>query len=315
MLVAVYDIKNSGPRHRFVANGKLVHNSDSINMQNLPSRGANANKLKRAIIAPPGHVLIDADSSQIEARTLAWWSGHGERVVDFAEKRDVYRKMASAIYNKPAESITTSERFVGKSAVLGCGYGLGAVKFQSGMQTFNVSLELEECRRIVNVYRSTHSPVVELWRQAQRAIEALARKDHAPLGKPGVVEVVPSESAIRLPSGLLIRYDDLRAEPGEKGMEYSYVTRKGRVRLYGGKCVENLCQGIARCIISEQMLRVSKRYRVVLTVHDAIMIVAHKSEADEARAYVEECMRWVPEWAAGLPLDCESGMAESYGDC
>jgi DNA polymerase I-like protein with 3'-5' exonuclease and polymerase domains len=79
--------------------------------------------------------------------------------------------------------------------------------------------------------------------------------------------------------------------------------------------VENFVQGVARCVISEQMLRVSKRYKVVLTVHDAITVVAPQAEADEARAYVEECMRWVPEWATGLPVDCESGMAQSYGDC
>jgi DNA polymerase I-like protein with 3'-5' exonuclease and polymerase domains len=63
------------------------------------------------------------------------------------------------------------------------------------------------------------------------------------------------------------------------------------------------------------MLKISKRYKVVLTVHDAVACIAKKEEAEEARAYVETCMRWTPDWAEGLPLNCESGMAESYGDC
>jgi DNA polymerase I-like protein with 3'-5' exonuclease and polymerase domains len=54
---------------------------------------------------------------------------------------------------------------------------------------------------------------------------------------------------------------------------------------------------------------------VVLTVHDAAAIIAPIDEAKEAQAFVEECMRWVPKWATGLPLACESGMGESYGDC
>ena len=80
-------------------------------------------------------------------------------------------------------------------------------------------------------------------------------------------------------------------------------------------CVENFCQAVARCIIAEQMLRISKRYKVVLTVHDAIAIIAKVEEADEARAFVEENMRWRPLWALDLPLACESGMGASYGDC
>lgn len=80
-------------------------------------------------------------------------------------------------------------------------------------------------------------------------------------------------------------------------------------------CVENFTQAVARCIVAEQMLRVAKRYKVVLTVHDAVAIVARKDEAEEAQAYLEDCMRWNPAWAHGLPLSCESGIGESYGDC
>jgi DNA polymerase len=94
-----------------------------------------------------------------------------------------------------------------------------------------------------------------------------------------------------------------------------YDARRGVNKIYGGKLVENICQGIARCIIGEQMIRIAKRYKVVLTVHDAIACVALEKEAQEAVAYVEECMKWVPEWALGLPLSCEVGFGKSYGEC
>jgi hypothetical protein len=99
--------------------------------------------------------------------------------------------------------------------------------------------------------------------------------------------------------------------------EMVYDQKKGRAiltsRIYGGKCVENVCQALARIVIGEQMLMVARRLRVVMTVHDAVGALAPVDKADEARAYVEACMRTRPEWAAGLPLNCESKMGVSYG--
>jgi DNA polymerase I-like protein with 3'-5' exonuclease and polymerase domains len=60
---------------------------------------------------------------------------------------------------------------------------------------------------------------------------------------------------------------------------------------------------------------ISERYRVVLTVHDAVGAIAPKDQAEQAQQYIERCMRTVPQWAAGLPLNCESGTGLSYGDC
>ena len=79
--------------------------------------------------------------------------------------------------------------------------------------------------------------------------------------------------------------------------------------------VENLCQAIARCVIGWQMLQISKKYRVAMTVHDSVVCVVPDGEVAEAQAYVEHCMRSLPDWAAGLPVDCESGTGKSYGDC
>jgi DNA polymerase I-like protein with 3'-5' exonuclease and polymerase domains len=68
-------------------------------------------------------------------------------------------------------------------------------------------------------------------------------------------------------------------------------------------------------VIGEQMLRISKRYKVALTVHDAVMAIVNEEERDDAIRYVAECMSWRPKWAQTLPLACEIGAGKNYSDC
>jgi len=289
---------------------------DKINLQNLPSRGVNGKKLKRSIIAPEGYTLIDADSAQIEARVLAWLAEQDDLTKAFTDGEDVYVKMASRIYDKAEEDITKDERFVGKTTILGAGYGMGALKFQSQLKTFGSDMKIEEARRVIKIYRETNWKIDKLWRDAQQILVSLSNKDQPKrLGRGKVLITVPKENAIRLPSGLLMRYEGLDYEIGEKGEDFSYQTRRGRTRIYGGKVVENVCQAIARCIIGEQMLEINKKHRAVLTVHDSIVCCVKDEEVTDAQKYIEECMRWTPEWADGLPINCESGTGKTYGDC
>ena len=289
--------------------------SDKINLQNLPSRGPDGKYLKRSILAPNGSVLIDCDSSQIEARVLAWLAGQEDLVEDFANKEDVYVKMASRIYNLPEDQISKDQRFVGKTTILGAGYGMGALKFQAQLKTFGVDIDLEEARRIIDIYRKSNGNISRLWRDSQFMIKNLANKVPTRVGRHDVIRSLAKQSAVSLPSGLLMRYEDLRGENSERGYQYTYKTRKGRTKIYGGKFVENACQAVSRCIIGEQMLRISAKYKVVLTVHDSLVVCVKEDEAQEARTYIEKCMRTVPTWAEGLPLDCESGVGKAYGDC
>ena len=288
---------------------------DKINMQNLPSRGVNGKKLKRSIIAPEGHTVVEADSAQIEARVLAWLAGQDDLVSAFTNGEDVYKKMASRIYGVKEEDVTKDQRFVGKTTILGAGYGMGAVKFQAQLKTFGFDMDLAEARRVISIYREANGSINRLWREAQNMIVGLSRGDNVPFGKEGVLDVVPQESAVRLPSGLLLRYDDLRFDQTDKGTEFHYKTRRGRTRIYGGKVIENVCQAIARCIIGEQMLLIAKKHHVVLTVHDSIVCCVPDEDVAQAQIDVEKSMRWVPEWADGLPIDCEAGIGKSYGDC
>ena len=146
-------------------------------------------------------------------------------------------------------------------------------------------------------------------------MKALYYGNSAPLGLKGVLQVDPGKGGVLLPSGLYLRYPELQAEQEERGLQFTYKTREGPKKIYGGKVVENICQAIARCIIGEQMLKIPKEYKVVLTVHDSIVCCVPETEVSDAQVSIEKCMRWIPEWAEGLPLDCESGVGDSYGDC
>lgn len=311
------DIANRGllpvPVRYYAAHTGRWGGDDKINLQNLPSRGPNGKMLKKSIIAPKGYMLVDCDSSQIEARVLAWLAGQDDLVEAFQEGRDVYKKMASAIYNVPEDKVTKEQRFVGKTTILGCGYGMGAVRFQDQLKSFGTDIDVNEARRIVDIYRKTNHKISQFWKDAQQTLVNMSQGRKFNLGKS--LEVVPEEYAIRLPSGLLMRYEDLQFEQNEKGLQFDYKTRRGRVKIYGGKVTENVCQGIARCIIGEQMLAISKRYRVVLTVHDSVVCCVPEDELTVAQGYIEQCMRLVPKWAEGMPINCESGVGKAYGDC
>jgi DNA polymerase len=289
---------------------------DKLNLQNLPR----TSPLKKAIIAPDNYQIVDSDSSQIEARTLAWLAGQDDLVAAFEKGEDVYKIMASAIYNKPVGDITKDERFVGKTTILGAGYGMGAKKFQAQLKNFKVEVELEEAQRIIDTYRETYPKIRQLWFDAGEALSAIMNNQQTYLGRDDLLTVEGSKG-IKLPNGLYIKYPNLRMHTSEEGgkSELVYDTRKGKQtvpnRIYGGKVVENVCQALARIIIGEQMLLVAKKYRVVMTVHDAIACLVPDMEIDNGVEYVELCMKIRPSWAPELPLNCEAGHGYSYGDC
>lgn len=289
----------------------------SVNLQNLPSRGPQAGKIKKSIKAPPGYVVIDCDSAQIEARTLAWLAGQDDLVHAFRMKEDVYKLMASKIYGVKVDDVDKTQRQVGKTVVLGAGYGVGHTKLQAFLKVqAGVVVTLEEAKRIIDTYRASAYKIKDLWDSGNTALRALLNDQTMTMDTVGLIHVVPGRG-LTLPNGLFIQYPELRlrTDPDSQKNELVYTSKGMPVRIYGGKVVENVCQAVARCIVAEQMLRVSKYYRPVLTVHDAIAIVAPESEAKAAQECLEEAMSWNPKWAAGLPLACESGVGQSYGDC
>jgi len=289
---------------------------DKINLQNLQRTAP----VKMAILAPYGDVMIDSDSSQIEARTLAWLAGQDDLVEAFDRGEDVYKIMASAIYGKAISAITKDERVGGKTKIRGAGYEMGAAKFRAQLKTFGVEVSEDEAKRIIDTYRTTYPKITALWKAAANVLPAIISEQTTSFGRDGILKVDGSEG-ILLPNGLRLKYPNLRQKVDEESgkVELVYDTKKGKAvipnRIYGGKVIENVCQALARIVIGEQMLMIAKKYRVVMTVHDAVACIAPEAEAETAKEYVELCMRLRPSWAPELPLNCEAGYGKSYGDC
>jgi DNA polymerase len=236
-------------------------------------------------------------------------------VEEFNNGDDVYSLFATDIYERPITKENPVERFVGKTCILGLGYGTGALKLQHTLKTTppSVVLDEDECKRIVKLYREKNNKIIELWGDCDDALDDLlkwTRKgDYFYLGEHSCVRVNPY--GIILPNDLMIKYPELALDNGK----YTYKSRKGEVSIWGGSVVENVVQALARIIVGEQMIKLNTRYRPVLTVHDAAVCIIPEDEVDEATEFIVSVMSEPPEWAVGLPIACEAKVASSYGEC
>lgn len=287
---------------------------DSVNFQNLPSRDKKKKALKNSIVAPPGHVIINCDSSQIEARVLAWLAGQDDLTTAFREGRDVYSEFATQIYGFKVSKEYPVERFVGKTCILGLGYGTGAAKLRHTLKTTPPGADLTEtrCKEIVDLYRSQNYMIPRLWNDCDLALKSMTA---GVSGKYFLDEhecVRVCGEGIQLPNGLFIRYPGLMnlAEGG-----HAYISRKGMVKLWGGAVVENIVQALARIIVADQLLQINKQFSVALTVHDAGVWVVPKHRLDYALAFISKTMSTPPSWCADLPVACEAKYGMSYGEC
>lgn len=286
---------------------------NKMNLQNLKRGG----ELRKSILAPEGYAVVVADSAQIEARVLAWLANQMDIVNAFAIKDDVYKIMASAIYGVPVDQVTKDQRFIGKICVLGLGYGMGPHKLQAtlraGVMGPSVEVPLEECKRIVGMYRTRNTGITNLWREMNNILTNML------VGKTGTLGPLEyGKGFIKLPNGLFLQYYGLHGEAEiARGdlvtTEVSYLTRYGRTKIYGGLLTENVVQALARCIIAEQMLAVEDAgYRVVTMTHDEIVVIAPVAEADACLATMINIMSTPPKWAKGLPLGAEGGWDVCY---
>jgi DNA polymerase len=292
--------------------------SDKINFQNLPSRDVKKKALKKGIIPPEGYLVINSDSSQIEARVLAWLAGQDDVVKQFADGEDVYSVFASSIYERPISKKDPIERFVGKTCILGLGYGTGSLKLQHTLATTppNVKLDAEECKRIVDVYRDKNDKIIDLWHEADRLLEDMMNKKFdKPLsfGQHGCVFY--DAEGIILPNNLRIRYPNLRRAEKDGKSQIVYDSRRGEISIWGGGVVENIVQALARIIVGTQMVEINDKYRVALTVHDAAVVVVEEDKVDIALEVITGLMFKPPTWASGLPVACEAKAGATYGDC
>jgi len=293
--------------------------SDKVNFQNLPSRDKKKKALKNAVIAPHGSVVINSDSSQIEARILVWLAGQDDVVEWYREGRDVYSEFASKVYGRTITKKDAIERFVGKTCTLGLGYGTGWAKLQHTLKTQppNADLDDLECQRLVKVYRQVNDKVIKLWEECDRALNDMSNwvegKEPYYLGNHKCLRVTPI--GIQLPNGLYIQYPELSKEREDGRDKFFYKSRRGKIPIWGGSVVENVVQALARIIVGEQMIAINEKYKPVLTVHDAIVCVTSKTDVDNALKYITDIMSTPPTWGTTLPIACEANYGESYGDC
>lgn len=285
---------------------------NKMNLQNLPRGG----ELRLSLYAPEGHEIVVADSSQIEARTLAWLAGQKDILHAFATKQDVYKLMATRVYGVNLEDVTPDQRFIGKICVLGLGYGMGAPKLQhtlaAGIMGPPVDFSLDECQRIVSIYRSANYAIADLWKRADDIITDMF------LGIEGSYGPISwGKGYIALPNGMFLQYPDIECYPyetpsGIQRTETVYRSKNGSTRLYGGILVENIVQALARIIIGDQILECTDFTKVVTTTHDEIVSVHPSWDADSCLDRMLEVMSTPPEWCKDLPLAAEGGYARNY---
>jgi DNA polymerase len=283
--------------------------------------------IRNMIVAPKGQTLDVADYAAIEARVLFWVANHEEGLQAFREDRDLYKEQAMDIYRiKDIDLIDSTKRFLGKSAILGAGYAMGAKKFQAtcAQQGEVVSLELADTA--IKSYRKKHWPVVKLWGNIEKAAISAVQRPGKKITVNHTSWFLSKDNFLfcELPSGRRIAYatPTVKFEPTPWGEKRPVLYHWGvdpttkqwvEAKTYGGKLVENVVQAIARDLMAEAMLRIDAVgwSRIVLTVHDEL--VAERTLFGEG-SNEEFCrlMAETPEWAKGLPVKVEGFESARY---
>lgn len=213
--------------------------------------------------------------------------------------------------------LTSQGPLIAHNCVLGLGFGMGPQKLQQTLKVGNmgpsVDISEDECRRIVNIYRSRNWKIKAFWKKMDQVITSMTLGIE---GKEGPLEF--GKGFVRLPNGMFLQYFGLHgtAEITRDDLvmtETTYLTRTGRTKLYGGLLTENVVQALARVIIAEQMLKIHDAgYRIVTMAHDEIVIIAKKKDAKKALDFMIKTMSTAPDWAPGLPLAAEGDFANCY---
>jgi DNA polymerase I-like protein with 3'-5' exonuclease and polymerase domains len=299
----------------------------SLNLQNLGRKS----RLREALIAPPGHKIVSADASQIEARIVSWLAGCDLIVEAFRAKEDVYSTLASDVYGRAINKYDNpGERFVGKTGILGLGFGMGQPKFKETCRVqgraqnlppemYVISDELAE--RTVKTYRSKFHEIPAYWKIQEKAIEYLAHRQSLELG---VLYVDGPSQSIILPNGMRLWYTNMRkiitTRPGELPRE-QWAFDYGKITKYtfGGKQTENCVQALARIITMNAATRIRKYGRIgswrprnlAGQIHDQLIYVAPDEYAKDLLALVVEEMSKPLDWFSTLPLDAEGGIGNN----
>lgn len=295
------------PLNYFGASTGRWSGAASLNLQNLPS--LRTSKLRQCIRAPKDHVIVVVDSSQIELRVNMFWCGQMDMHDILAKGDDLYKLAASVHFGVPIDQVTKQQRQFGKLTCLALGYGQGAEKFKHlcasgplGMDPFHISDE--EARTAVNTYRRLHHKVKQTWNELDSVLGAMYHG-----ASTTYKNLVLGKEFLQLPDGVRLLYPNLNCYEGE----WSYGFDPKISKIYGAKLLENIIQATARAIIADQLIRLEDAgLKVVHSVHDEFLIVAHKDEADTTLAAALSILSTTPSWIPGLVLGADGGYAETY---
>jgi len=276
--------------------------------------------LRGMIISKPGYDLLVADYSAIEARVLLWHAKDEAGLNNYREGKDIYVDMAKDIYYK--EEINKKERQLGKTAILGCGYGMGATKFHATCQAWGLDISEGLARKAVEAYRSRYKSVIDLWKRQERAaIRATETSEQVPSGR---VKWARHGKFLycRLPSGRCLAYyrpkiQEVITPWGETRRALTFMGVNSQTKAYerqstyGGKLVENITQATARDIMAHAMLKCEEKgYRLVLSVHDEVI-----AEVPEGFGSMEEFIEILTaphSWSTGCPIEAEGWRGKRY---
>jgi DNA polymerase len=288
---------------------------NQINWQNIPVRGPSAG-LRRAIKAPEGYKVISVDSSNIELRVAMVGSGQVDEVEKLRNGEDLYCDFASRVFGRTITPADERERRIGKIGKLSLQYGAGWVKYKEmvRIETGEVLLD-EDARRVVELYRTLMNRVVGWWNYCETAVLAEIFNNKGENFLPVDVNswCITGHSGFGVLGSPGVVYKDLRRN--QDGWIYTMNDHE-EIKLYGGKVVENACQHIARQIVMWQTVRLNEQYPVALSMHDEAVFIAADEDVEEAVAYATECFSMPPPWCGNLiPLACEVGVGQSYGEC
>ncbi len=284
--------------------------------------------IRTAFIASPGHVLVDADFSAIEARVISWLAGEAWRLEAFRQGKDIYCESASQMFGVPVvkHGVNGELRAKGKIAELALGYqgGVGAL---INMGALDMGLDEAELPEIVTRWRDANSRIKSLWYEMDNAaIEVIGRGGSATvrglkLSREYDIAQGVSKFVIQLPSGRCLYYINPSLGTNQFGGSSIIYTgvdqttkRWKQIETYGGKLTENCVQAIARDALAGAIDRLEAAgLPIVFHVHDEVVIdVAPFGTSKEMLDKVTQIMAEPIPWAPTLPLNADGWVGDFF---
>lgn len=268
--------------------------------------------------------FLDADYSAIEARIVCWLAGQEDALEEYRQGVDRYKRMASFIYGIPEEEVNKfPQRFLGKTAILMCGFGGGGGTFRVSCRKMGYDLPERMEFKAVEAYRARHQKVEQGWKAVDKAAKsAIIKKGEMFSACRCDFKCKEIEGMwfllIRLPSGRKLAYPRPKVVPSRKFENATSVvyfghiigTQWGDVDTYGGKIIQNITEGVQSDIMAHGAHNCENAgYEIATLIHDQAL--AYHQPGQTAEEFVE-LLTDLPGWASGLPIEAEGGIVPFY---